>query len=506
MPDALPPTMPQPGEQIAGKYRVEGVLGAGGMGCVLAAEHTVLRSRVAIKLLLPQAAAIPGATERFLREAQAVAALRSEHVAHVLDVGSTETGAPYLVMEHLVGQDLRKIVRERGPLPVGEAVDYLLQTCDAVAEAHARGIIHRDLKPGNLFVTARPDGAPLVKVLDFGLAKVLEPQDLGAPDESITQTGLVAGSPHYMSPEQFRSLRKADTRSDIWALGVVAYEILAGRRPFLGEGMSGVMMSVVTEQPEPLREIRPDLPAPLAALVMRCLEKSPDRRPQTVTEIIAALKALSAPAPQDSANTSSASWDPTSADVLPPAPGRSTWRMIDPGTVAAAQAYAGATATETSKGVSLDPAEAWADVIEARRTARDRTTRRRWLVFGSAVAVGLSAAVAVRMLVKGPEAGAAGDPAAPESDPLVPATNAPPGTVQAVPAPAPEPAEPPPAMSGQAAPPATGAPGATASTSSTSAKQAGSTPSPAPSSRPKAARPGAPGAASKPDDPFGKYD
>jgi serine/threonine protein kinase len=174
-------TMPQPGDRIAGKYRVLRMLGAGGMGCVLAAEHMVLRTRVAIKLLLPQAAGIPGATERFLREAQAAAALRSEHVARVVDVGSTDAGAPFLVMEHLTGHDLRKIVRERGPLPVGEAVEYLLQTCDAVLEAHEKGIIHRDLKPSNIFVTTRQDGSPLVKVLDFGLAKVLDPARIDAP-------------------------------------------------------------------------------------------------------------------------------------------------------------------------------------------------------------------------------------------------------------------------------------------------------------------------------------
>jgi serine/threonine protein kinase len=289
--------MPRPGDQIAGKYRVEKMIGAGGMGCVLAAEHVLLRTRVAIKLLLPQAAALPGATERFLREAQAAAALRGEHVARVVDVGTTESGAPFLVMEYLVGQDLRKVIRERAPLSVEEAVGYLLQACEAILEAHALGILHRDIKPANLFVTSRPNGTPLVKVLDFGLAKVLAPAQSDAPEETLTQTGQVIGSPHYMPPEQFRSLRNADVRSDIWALGVVLYELLTGKRPFVGEGMAGVMASVIADDPAPASSLRPALPPALDALLMRCLEKPPERRPQWVTELIAALEPF-APKPE----------------------------------------------------------------------------------------------------------------------------------------------------------------------------------------------------------------
>lgn len=284
------PGIPKAGDLVAGKYRVERVIGAGGMGCVLVADHVLLRTRVAIKVLLPQAAALPGATERFLREAQAAAALRGEHVARVLDVGLTETGAPFLVMEYLSGQDLRTVIRERAPLRVDEAVGYVLQACEAIVEAHAMGILHRDLKPANLFVTSRPNGRPLVKVLDFGLAKVLAPGDRSAPEESITETGQVIGSPHYMPPEQFRSLRNADVRSDIWALGVVLYEMLTGKRPFSGEGMTGVMASVIADNPAPANSLRPDLPPGLNALIMCCLEKPPELRPQRVADVIAALE------------------------------------------------------------------------------------------------------------------------------------------------------------------------------------------------------------------------
>src|SRR6185369_9371107 len=163
---------PREGDVVAGKYRVERVLGKGGMGVVVAAEHTVLRQKVAIKFLLPEAMQRKGAAERFEREARAASAIQNEHVARVTDVGVLETGAPYMVMEYLTGKDLGELIRERGKLPIPEAVDYLLQASEAIAEAHALGIIHRDLKPANLFVTTRPDGTPLVKVLDFGLSKV----------------------------------------------------------------------------------------------------------------------------------------------------------------------------------------------------------------------------------------------------------------------------------------------------------------------------------------------
>ena len=168
------PALPVPiGEIVAGKYRIERVLGQGGMGVVVAAMHEQLRQRVAIKMLLPEAKASPNAVARFLREARAAAAIHGEHVARVLDVGELAEGAPYIVLEYLEGEDLARVLRDGGPLSVEVAVGYVLQACEAIAEAHAAGIVHRDLKPSNLFLARRPDGSPLVKVLDFGISKAL---------------------------------------------------------------------------------------------------------------------------------------------------------------------------------------------------------------------------------------------------------------------------------------------------------------------------------------------
>ncbi len=286
-------SLPSVGDTLVEKYRLVGHLGAGGMGVVFAAEHLALQTPVAVKVLLPAAAAAPGAIERFVREARAAAMLRSEHVAKVLDVGTLPTGMPYLVMEHLVGRDLHALLRQVGRLSVQESVEFLLQVCDAVGEAHVNGIVHRDLKPSNLFVTSRPNGGLLVKVLDFGLAKVVDQRPGSASELTVTTTGEVIGSPHYMSPEQFRSLRKADARSDIWALGVIAYEILCGRRPFDGEGMTGLMVAILQDSPPLPRTWRPDLPPDLERLILRCLEKRPEDRVQSIQEMVNILKMFS---------------------------------------------------------------------------------------------------------------------------------------------------------------------------------------------------------------------
>lgn len=280
----------RPGDVFAGKYVLERVLGAGGMGMVMGARHATLGSPVAIKVLLPAASSIPGANERFVREARAAAALRGEHVARVLDVGVAADGAPYLVMEHLHGSDLRAVLRARGPLPIAEAAEYLVQVCDAMTEAHAYGIVHRDLKPSNLFLTQRSNGMPLVKVLDFGLAKILEDAPRAATDASLTATGLVVGSPPYMPPEQLRSLKLADTRSDIWSMGVVLFELLAGRVPFSADRPEGLIVAIATDSPPPLRSLRPDVPEGLETIVLRCLQKDPQQRIQSAAELGSLLR------------------------------------------------------------------------------------------------------------------------------------------------------------------------------------------------------------------------
>jgi serine/threonine protein kinase len=274
------------GDILAGKYKVESVLGIGGMGIVVAARHIQLDQKVALKFLLPQAMQSPEAVERFQREARSAVRLRSEHVAKVTDVGVLETGAPYMVMEFLAGADLSHVVAATGAITIDEAVHFVLQACEAIAEAHSLGIIHRDLKPQNLFVTRRVDGKPLIKVLDFGISKTLDTQ----AGLSLTRTSSIMGSPLYMSPEQMRSSKNVDARSDIWGLGVILYELLTGRVPFEAEAIPELCLKVVQDPAEPPRSIRPDVPEGLSAVVLKCLEKDPAMRFENVADLAAALE------------------------------------------------------------------------------------------------------------------------------------------------------------------------------------------------------------------------
>ncbi|MFO0756420.1 MAG: protein kinase [Byssovorax sp.] len=282
--------VPRPGDVLAGKYEVEGLLGAGGMGVVVAARHIDLAQRVAIKVLNPQFARHTEAATRFFREARAAARIQSEHVARVHDVAKLENGAPYMVMEHLTGTDLDQLVRSRGPLPVEEAVDYVLQACEAIAEAHALGIIHRDLKPANMFLTRRADGSPLVKVLDFGMSKATVGSEGGVPEQSLTATASLLGSPLYMSPEQVRSSKTIDVRSDVWSLGVILHKLVTGAQPFQAETLSSCLAKIIADPPSTLRQSRGDAPAELEAVILRCLEKDLSRRLQNVAEFAWALQ------------------------------------------------------------------------------------------------------------------------------------------------------------------------------------------------------------------------
>jgi serine/threonine-protein kinase len=282
----MEPSRVRVGDVIEGKYRVERILGQGGMGVVVAARHLALDELFAIKLLLPAVLGDATAVERFLREARATARLKSEHVVRVNDVGRLPDGVPYLVMELLSGQDLAQILAERGPLPPAEAITYVLQACDAVGEAHVQGFVHRDLKPANLFRTHRLSGQPLIKVVDFGISKQMDPTS-----PAMTKTSAVMGTPYYMSPEQMRSSKSADARTDIWAFGVILYELVTATLPFDGESATEIVARVLSEEPPPPSR-RVPIPLPLEQVILSCLVRDPARRYQSVPQLVQALGLL----------------------------------------------------------------------------------------------------------------------------------------------------------------------------------------------------------------------
>ncbi len=283
--------VPGIGEVIAGKYRIESTVGEGGMGVVLAARHLQLGQTVALKLLRPELADSADTVARFVREAKAAAVLESDHVVRIYDVGTLESGAPFMVMELLRGVDLRTVLDQHAMIPVDRAVEYLLQACSAIAAAHAAGIVHRDLKPSNLFLAKRSDGTPLIKVLDFGISKALDPVGNGNVD--LTSTNAMVGSPKYMAPEQIRDARRVDTRADLWALGVLLHEMLAGGPPFEADSMTAMCATIAADEPASTRAANPEVPVELEAVILRCLEKNPDRRYQNVAELVAALRPFS---------------------------------------------------------------------------------------------------------------------------------------------------------------------------------------------------------------------
>jgi serine/threonine-protein kinase len=277
------------GEVIAGKYRIERVIGSGGMGMVVAAWHVQLDQHVAVKLLHSETAGSGDATERFRREARAAARIRSEHVARVIDIGIWTGGIPYIVMEYLDGNDLAAELSMRGPIPPEEIADYMMQAIEALAEAHAVGIIHRDLKPGNLFLARRADGTRLIKVLDFGISK----HTAAAGEAALTRTSSLIGSPLYMSPEQMRSARTVDARADIWSLGAIMFELLTGRTPFGGETVIEACTAILNDALPSITQLRPDTPPQLESIIRRCLEKDRNHRYPSVGDLATELAGFS---------------------------------------------------------------------------------------------------------------------------------------------------------------------------------------------------------------------
>ncbi|MBW2529618.1 MAG: serine/threonine protein kinase [Deltaproteobacteria bacterium] len=314
--------LPRAGEVLDERYRLDRLLGVGGMGAVFSATDVAHDLAVAIKVLLPDEAENLDSTRRFVREAKAVQALDSLHVAQVFGTGRLSNGLPYMVQELLDGESLDRMIRLRAPLPVEEAVDLMLQTCEGVASAHARGIIHRDLKPSNLHTTSGAEGRPIVKVLDFGIAKAtgrLDPQTDGL---SLTEASSTLGSPQYMSPEQLRCSKTVDARTDIWSLGCILHKLLTGRGAFEADNVGAQFAMIVSDPPSPLREHRPELPAELEAVVLCCLEKQLDHRYQDVGQLAEALLPFAAAGAEESVHRTRSILDEAgvSAPSLPRAP------------------------------------------------------------------------------------------------------------------------------------------------------------------------------------------
>ncbi len=272
----------EPGTLVDGKYRIDRMLGSGGMATVFAATHIHLNERVAIKVLLPDLAGNPTVVERFMREARAAVRLKSEHVVRVSDVGSLPTNQPYIVMEFLDGTDLEAIVNQRGKVPYGETVDYVLQACEALAEAHSAGIVHRDIKPANLVLARGVDGTPSLKVLDFGIAKLT----LADAGPNLTNTATTMGTPAFMSPEQIRGAKDVDHRGDIWSLGIVLFQMLTGSIPYYAPTYAKLVMQVMRDPTPSIASIPPGLDA----VLQRCLAKDRGDRYQNVGELAQALQ------------------------------------------------------------------------------------------------------------------------------------------------------------------------------------------------------------------------
>jgi eukaryotic-like serine/threonine-protein kinase len=287
-PPSIPAPLPRIGDVLAGKYEVERVLGQGGMGIVFAAKHTLLRERVAIKLLLGADSTEPEVLARFLNEARAAARIQSEHIARVFDVGQLENGTPYMILEYLEGTDLGSRIDQKGAIGIAEAADILIEAAAGIQQAHAMGIVHRDLKPSNVFLAERNDGSRIVKVLDFGVAKHLGPTTF-AEAKFQTSSKALLGSPLFMSPEQVRHARSVDTRTDIWSLGIVLYNAVTASTPFDAETLGELLVKVLEAPVPPLRSHRPDAPAGFEAVVARCLMRDPAARYPTVLELAEAL-------------------------------------------------------------------------------------------------------------------------------------------------------------------------------------------------------------------------
>jgi len=280
-----PQGLPEVGELLVGKYEVVGLLGYGGMGAVLEATHVQLGHRVALKVLLPEARKDSDTARRFQREARASARLSGPHVTRILDVSELPDGSPFIVMEKLTGHDLADEIEARGRMPYREIVDLMVEACAGIAEAHACGIIHRDLKPSNLFLSEAADGTRTVKLMDFGISKLTDDVQ-----QALTQTHSTFGTPLYMSPEQVRSSKEVDARTDVWSVGIILYELVTGKLPFEGVTAVATIAAILERSPTAPREIVDDLPEDFERVILKALAKEPDERYASIKELTRALR------------------------------------------------------------------------------------------------------------------------------------------------------------------------------------------------------------------------
>lgn len=304
------------GDIIAGKYELERLIGLGSSGSVYAARHTQLNHKVALKFLREELRTDAEAVERFFREAQAAAGIGSEHIASVTDMGQSDDGIPFLVMEYLEGQTLARAMREQSKLDIERAATIATQLCHALAAAHDKGIIHRDMKPDNVFLVPRADGSELAKVLDFGIAKIHNP---ASEARALTVNGTTLGTPNYMAPEQAKALKDIDGRVDVYSVGVILYEMVAGTQPITGSSFTDIIVKATQEDPEPPSTHREDLPPELEKIILKAMARDRTWRYQSARELAEALEAFVDPT---AARLSSASpaHSPSSAEVKTPVP------------------------------------------------------------------------------------------------------------------------------------------------------------------------------------------
>jgi serine/threonine-protein kinase len=399
------------GTLVAGKYEVVRKLAEGGLGIVVLAVHRELNQRVAIKYLKPEALATSALVARFHREARLAASLHSEHVVRVFDVGRHRRAGPYMVMEYLEGSDLASVMTS-GRIDIATAVDYVLQACDALAEAHSHGIVHRDLKPENLFLARRGTRGTIVKVVDFGLSKVTIPAGQSGSFSRLTEQGERFGTPMFMSPEQLACSADVDARSDIWALGVVLFELLTSELPFEGVTAATLAANIFSATPRELRPLRPDASPELEAVIRRCLAKDPAGRYRDIEALATDLVPhgpASAPERLEAIRRAlrTGSVKPPRGDVVRPLPSR---------------------AVSTSK-VAIVGALVVAAVLVAGLLSRQQLTRGARLESAARTAQVASASASAPTQPAPSSIASAGATAAPSSAPVAPVPTSVPATV-----------------------------------------------------------------------------